>query len=77
MSLYGLDDAGFQQACFRAYNDWLGEFCSYDPKRLFGIALIPPEVGQAGRGSEFLASGIQPARNLHGFRIVGFGYSKV
>jgi len=28
-------------ACFRAYNDWMTEFCSYDPKRLFGLGLIP------------------------------------
>jgi predicted TIM-barrel fold metal-dependent hydrolase len=28
-------------ACVRAYNDWLDEFCSYDPDRLFGIALMP------------------------------------
>jgi predicted TIM-barrel fold metal-dependent hydrolase len=48
MSLYGLDDAGFQQACFRTYNNWLSEFCSYDPKRLFGIALISLEDVEAG-----------------------------
>ena len=40
MPLFGLDDGGLQQACFRAYNDWVSEFCSYSPKRLFGIALI-------------------------------------
>ena len=48
MSLFGLDDAGFQQACFRAYNDWVSEFCGHDPKRLFGIALISLEDIQAG-----------------------------
>ncbi len=48
MSLFGLDDAEFQQACFRAYNDWLSEFCNYDPKRLFGISLISLEDIQAG-----------------------------
>lgn len=48
MSLFGLDDAGFQQACFGAYNDWVSEFCSHDPKRLFGIALISLEDIQAG-----------------------------
>ncbi|MGO9058384.1 MAG: amidohydrolase family protein [Candidatus Binataceae bacterium] len=40
MPLFGLDDAEVQQACFRAYNDWVSEFCSYSPNRLFGIALI-------------------------------------
>ena len=27
-------------AIFRAYNDWLGEFCRTDPARLKGIAMI-------------------------------------
>jgi predicted TIM-barrel fold metal-dependent hydrolase len=40
MPLYGLQDAELQMACFRTFNDWLGEYCSADPKRLFGIALI-------------------------------------
>ena len=33
-------DAALQQACFRAYNDWLAEYCAYVPKRLAGLALI-------------------------------------
>jgi predicted TIM-barrel fold metal-dependent hydrolase len=28
---------------YRAYNDWLQEFCSYDPKRLIGVAMLPAE----------------------------------
>lgn len=28
-------------ACIRAYNDWLSDYCSHDPARLFGIALMP------------------------------------
>jgi len=48
MSLFGLDDAEFQQACFRSYNDWVAEFCSHNPKRLFGIALVSLEDIQAG-----------------------------
>ena len=40
MPLFGLDDAEVQRACFRAYNDWVAEFCAHSPKRLFGIALI-------------------------------------
>lgn len=27
--------------CFRAYNDWMTEFCSYDPSRMFPIGIIP------------------------------------
>src|SRR5262245_10095336 len=52
MSLFGLDDAEFQQACFGAYNDWVAEFCSHDPKRLFGIALISLEDIQSGAKEE-------------------------
>ena len=38
--IFRLMDAPLQQALFRAYNTWLGEFCSYDPKRMIGLALI-------------------------------------
>jgi predicted TIM-barrel fold metal-dependent hydrolase len=27
--------------CFRAYNDWMSEFCAHDPSRLFPIGIIP------------------------------------
>jgi predicted TIM-barrel fold metal-dependent hydrolase len=35
------DDREMQTACVRAYNEWLAEFCSADPTRLFGIGVIP------------------------------------
>ena len=38
--LFWLEDAGLQRACFRAYNDWLAEFCSHSPSRLVGVPLI-------------------------------------
>jgi predicted TIM-barrel fold metal-dependent hydrolase len=38
--LFWLKDAKLQEACFRAYNDWLAEFCSHSPQRLVGISLI-------------------------------------
>jgi predicted TIM-barrel fold metal-dependent hydrolase len=41
LSLLQLDDAPFQAACLRAYNDWLASFCAADPDRLLGIALLP------------------------------------
>ncbi len=28
-------------ATYRAYNDFIAEFCSYDPKRFIGTANIP------------------------------------
>jgi predicted TIM-barrel fold metal-dependent hydrolase len=39
-TLFGIQDAEFQEACFKVYNDWLAEFCSYEPKRLGGLGLI-------------------------------------
>src|SRR5205085_7849265 len=40
LGLFGLHDAGLQEACFRAYNDWLLEYCTVDRDRLIGIAAI-------------------------------------
>lgn len=37
---FGMDDAKLQQACFRAYNDWLIEYFRVAPARLVGIAAI-------------------------------------
>jgi len=39
--LYSIVDEPYQRAIFHSYNDWLHEFCSYNPKRLLGLALIP------------------------------------
>ena len=41
--MYTLPDRDFRYACFRAFNDWLAEFCSAAPKRFFGIAMIPTD----------------------------------
>jgi predicted TIM-barrel fold metal-dependent hydrolase len=50
MTLFGLHDADLQRACFKAYNDWLSEFCSHDPNRLIGAALISLEdIGDASK----------------------------
>ena len=38
---FAMDDAKLQQACFRAYNDWLIDYCKVAPNRLVGIAAIP------------------------------------
>lgn len=37
LDLYGLSDAALQEACFQVYNDWIIEYCSAAPDRLFGI----------------------------------------
>jgi predicted TIM-barrel fold metal-dependent hydrolase len=36
-----LRDTEFVAACIRAYNDWLADFCSAYPSRLFGVAAVP------------------------------------
>jgi predicted TIM-barrel fold metal-dependent hydrolase len=43
MPLFNLPDPELQRACFKAYNDWLAEFCSHNPKRFYGIGLISLE----------------------------------
>ena len=40
LRLYAMEDANLQEACFRAYNDWLIEYCSVAPDRLFGVGTI-------------------------------------
>ncbi|MPZ13825.1 MAG: amidohydrolase family protein [Chloroflexi bacterium] len=40
LSLFGLDDAELQEACFRVYNDWLIDYCKVAPDRLVGIACL-------------------------------------
>ncbi len=46
--LFLIDDFELQYACLRAYNDFLSEFCSTNPKRLIGIALIPTDDVKTG-----------------------------
>jgi len=43
MLLYNLGDVELRTACFRAYNDWAAEYCSYAPQRLIGLGLITLE----------------------------------
>src|SRR3954447_16368371 len=37
---FKMADTALMSAIFRAYNDWLAEFCRTDPARLKGIAMI-------------------------------------
>jgi predicted TIM-barrel fold metal-dependent hydrolase len=37
---FKIPDSALMSAIFRAYNDWLAEFCRVDPARLKGIAMI-------------------------------------
>ena len=52
MPLFNLPDPELQRACFKAYNDWLAEFCSHNPKRFFGIGLVSLE--DIGEGTKEL-----------------------
>jgi predicted TIM-barrel fold metal-dependent hydrolase len=68
MPLFGLEDAELQRECFRIYNDWLADFCSHDPRRLVGIALISLEdIGEAVKEMERCRK-----RGLRGAMIWGF-----
>lgn len=40
LGFFCVDDPVFQEALFRAYNDWLIDYCHGAPERLFGVALI-------------------------------------
>ncbi len=46
--LLGLLDGPFQVALFRAYNDWLAEFCRHAPARFAGLGMIPLLEVEAG-----------------------------
>lgn len=37
------EDPELRREVHRAYNDWLIEFCSYDPARLHGVAALPSD----------------------------------
>jgi predicted TIM-barrel fold metal-dependent hydrolase len=45
---FRLADGALMSAIFRAYNDWLAEFCRTDPARLKGIAMINLDEVQDG-----------------------------
>jgi predicted TIM-barrel fold metal-dependent hydrolase len=53
IALFNLKDDALQQACLRAYNDWLADFCAHDPRRLIGIGLYAlsalPDVSEVER----------------------------
>src|SRR5689334_3738728 len=48
MPLFALDDIELQQVCFSVFNNWLGEYASHAPKRLYPVALISLEDIGAG-----------------------------
>ncbi len=48
MPLFGMDDLELQRACFQVYNDFVSEYCSAMPRRLYGVCLVPlADIGEA------------------------------
>ncbi len=43
LGLPAIDDPEFAEVQANAYNEWLAVFCSYAPKRLFGVAAVPAQ----------------------------------
>ena len=69
MLLFGLNDGELRTACFRAFNDYAAEYCSYDPKRLIGLgaitAVVAMEVALAlGIRQSTLSVQSMPGNNL-------------
>lgn len=46
MALCNHRDAEYKQACMRAYNEWLAEYCGAHPDRLFGIGQTAAKTPQ-------------------------------
>ncbi len=43
ISAFRCGDPRLRTQIYEAYNDWLREFCSYNPQRLYGVAALPGE----------------------------------
>lgn len=48
MRLFQLEDGELRAASFRAYNDWLADYCAHSPSRLAGVAMISLDEPGAG-----------------------------
>jgi predicted TIM-barrel fold metal-dependent hydrolase len=55
-------DAAVQVACTQAYNNWHSDFCSHDPARLWGLAMIPMT------GADDAVRELERVRELAGIR---------
>jgi len=47
LNFWAIEDPAAAVALARAYNDWLAEYCSADPQRLYGAAMLPFQDPQA------------------------------
>jgi predicted TIM-barrel fold metal-dependent hydrolase len=48
MRLFQMEDGELRAASFRAYNDWLADYCAHNPRRLAGVAMISIDSPDAG-----------------------------
>jgi predicted TIM-barrel fold metal-dependent hydrolase len=70
LTTYRIPDSALLSAIFRAYNDWLADFCQPYPQRLKGIAMLNVDevqdaVGELQRAATLgLAGGMIPLRPL-------------
>jgi predicted TIM-barrel fold metal-dependent hydrolase len=53
MRLFQLEDGELRAASFRAYNDWLADYCAGAPRRLAGVAMV--SLDDVGEGVAELA----------------------
>jgi predicted TIM-barrel fold metal-dependent hydrolase len=65
--VWHVSDPEFHLACIRAYNDWLSEYASHDPARLWGAALMP------NVGTDEAIAELQRVLALPGIRAVLIG----
>jgi len=40
LSLVGLQDLELREACMRAYNEWLSDYCKFAPSRFYGVGIL-------------------------------------
>ncbi len=40
LSLVGLQDLELRDACMRAYNEWLADYCKFAPDRFYGVGVL-------------------------------------
>jgi predicted TIM-barrel fold metal-dependent hydrolase len=70
LTTYRIPDSTLLSAIFRAYNDWLADFCQPYPHRLKGIAMLNVDdvqdaIGELQRAAKLgLAGGMIPLRPL-------------
>jgi predicted TIM-barrel fold metal-dependent hydrolase len=40
LGMFAIEDPALRRACFRAYNDWIAEFCAAYPDKLKGVGMV-------------------------------------